>query len=194
MPILKTTLDHLLSNVLPSAGEYIAAEEALSRAEELGNSDSEAITAKRKAAELAVAIDGLSDRASRDLTIPIEAIREAVPALCHWPGSPVTRIEAFERVHGVANAYKHASLDKRSHVIRSFDDVLVVGLGYGLDGYGVGKFGGIEVLVRDKAGVSWKFMGDAPTVISAWFRFLSNRGAALPNCTFRICGIQVHPY
>jgi hypothetical protein len=101
--------------------------------------------------------------------------------------------QSFERVHGVANAYKHSLLDKKTHVIESFDDVLVVGLGYGLDGYGVGKCGGVEVLVRDKNGDSWKFLGDAPTVVSAWFRYMRVNGAALPSEAILVCGIQVHP-
>ena len=32
--------------------------------------------------------------------------------------------------------------------ISSINDVLVVGLGFGLDGYGVGKFGDVEVIVH----------------------------------------------
>ena len=71
--------------------------------------------------------------------------------------------------------------------------MLVVELGYGLDGYGVGKFGGVEVLVRDKTGTSWKFLGDAPTVVGAWFRFLSVNGGVLPSGPIQVCGLQVYP-
>jgi hypothetical protein len=193
MAILADTLNHLMSNVLAAALEYHAAEGALSRAHETGHWDEEAVTAKRKAAELAVAIDGLADRASLESKIAIDKIRVDVSALCFWPGSNSVRQEAFERVHGVANAYKHSKLYKPTHVIDSFEDVLTVGLGYGLDGYGVGKFSGVEVLVRDKSGRSWKFLGDVPIVVSAWFRYLGNAGTALPGDTFHVCGIKVHP-
>jgi hypothetical protein len=193
MSILADTLNHLTNNVLAAAWEYQAAENALSQAHRTGSWEEEATTAKRKAAELAVAIDGLSDRASLESNSAIEKIRESVSALCFWPGSSTIRQEAFERVHGVANAYKHAKLSKATHVIHSFEDVLVVGLGFGLDGYGVGKYSGVEVLVRDKSGKSWKFLGDAPTVVSAWFRYLRNSGATVPGGTYYVYGIQVHP-
>ncbi len=78
-------------------------------------------------------------------------------------------------------------------MIHSFEDVLVVGLGFGLDGFGVGKYSGVEVLVRDKSGTSWKFLGDVPTVICAWFRFLRQSGIVSPSTAFHACGIQVYP-
>jgi hypothetical protein len=193
MDVLTDTLDHMMSNVLAAASEYQAAEDGLSQTHQAGISGEKATTAKRKAAELAVAIDGLTDRASLESNTAIDKIRAEVSALCFWPGSNIVRREAFERVHGVANAYKHSKLNKATHVINSFEDVLIVGLGVGLDGFGVGKFSGVEVLVRDKTGTSWKFLGDAPTVICAWFRYLGNAGAALPSSTYHACGIQVHP-
>jgi hypothetical protein len=192
MAVLADTLNHLMSNVLAAASEYQAAEDALSQAHQAGSWHEKALTARRKAAELAVAIDGLSDRASLESKNAIDKVRGEVSALCFWPGSNIVRREAFERVHSVANAYKHSKLNKATHVINSFDDVLTVGLGFGLDGFGVGKFSGVEVLVRDKAGTSWKFLGDAPTVICAWFRYLGNAGTVLPNGTHYACGIQVH--
>ena len=134
----------------------------------------------------------LSDRASREAHIPVDEVRAAISALCFWPGSLDVRRLALERVHGVANAHKHLSLDKNSHVVASFDDVLAVGLGYGLDGYGVGKYGGVEVLVRDKNGESWKFQGDALTVIGAWLRYLRDSGTALPAEAISVCSVQVH--
>lgn len=96
-------------------------------------------------------------------------------------------------MRGVANAYKHQNLSDPTLRIASDADVLVVGLGYGLDGYGVGKFGGAEVIVRETAGTSWKFLGDAPTTIGAWFPFLIVHGAALPSGAYLVCNIQVHP-
>jgi hypothetical protein len=69
----------------------------------------------------------------------------------------------------------------------------VVGLGYGLDGYRVGKFGGVEVLVRDKTATSWKFLGDTPVAIAAWFRCLGAHGAVLPAGPYYVCSQVVHP-
>jgi hypothetical protein len=187
------TLSHLLVNVLESAREYEHAEEALSRAEASGVWDNEAKTAKRKAAELAVAIDGLADRAAQESKEKIGDIRKAVSALCILPGSQQLRSESLERVSGVANAYKHSKLDDKRHPIESFESVLTVGLGYGLDGFGVGKFGGVEVITKDKSGESWKFLGDVPTAISAWLRFLVNNGAKAPADPISVCGIQIYP-
>lgn len=193
MAVLEKTLSHMMENVLAAAAEYQAAEDDLSEAHRAGSWEQAGITAKRKASELAVAIDGLSDRASRELNQGIKKIRESVSALCFWPGSSRVRDEGFERVYGVANAYKHWELTWATHVINSFEDVLAVGLGYGLDGYGVGKFSGVEILVLDKSGKSWKFLGDAPTVVSAWFRFLRDAGAGMPRGAYHVCGIQVYP-
>jgi len=190
---LPETLIHLLSDVLDAASDYYEAEQALSQAQHEGIWAQEAATAKRKAAILAVAIDGLSDRASRELGIRIERVRSSVSALCILPGTQTVRPSAFERVNSVANAYKHFVLSKQSHVISSYDDVLVVASGYGSDGYGVGKFGGVEVLVREKSGERWKFLGDVPAVINGWIHFLQGKGVALPSDPIEVCGLRVHP-
>jgi hypothetical protein len=62
-------------------------------------------------------------------------------------------------------------------------DVLVVGLGWGLDGWGVGKYGGVEVLVREHDGTKYKMLRDAPVSIAAWFKLLDehNAEAAMDN-------------
>jgi hypothetical protein len=188
------TIQHLWSNVLDAAREYSRAEAKLSQAEATGAWDKEGLTAKRKAAELAIAIDGLSDRAHCESSLTVEVIRKDVSALCYWPRSQDLRPQALERVQSVANAYKHYHLDnKRTNVIDSFDDVLTVGLGYGLDGYGVGKYEGVEVLVRDKTGKLWKFQGDAPTVICAWLRYLKDNGGCMPLDPLEVCGVRVYP-
>jgi hypothetical protein len=187
------TLNHLLGNVLGAAKEYENAEEVLSRSQASGTWDREGNIAKRKAAELAIAIDGLADRAARESQTEIGVIRTSVSALCILPGSQELRLQSFERVRGIANAYKHNILDDRRHVIDSFDCVLAVGLGYGLDGYGVGKCGGVEVIITDKSGESWKFLGDAPAVVSAWFHFLQNNGVMIPTVPIIVCGVQVYP-
>lgn len=93
----------------------------------------------------------------------------------------------------MATVYKHKIASDPTLSVDSDDDVLVVGLGYGLDGYGVGKFGGVEVLVRERSGEMHKFLGDVPVAIYAWFQLLRLRGAELPSQTYSVCGKQVHP-
>jgi hypothetical protein len=93
-----------LNNVLEAAIEYQKAEEALTLAHQAGKWDGEAKTAKRKAGELAVAIDGLTDRAHLEFKATKGNIRADVSLLCFWPGSTTSRHEAFERVHAVADA------------------------------------------------------------------------------------------
>lgn len=113
--------------------------------------------------------------------------------MCYFPGTTSMRGGAHDRVRGVANAYKHQKLTDPTLPIASDADILVIGLGYGLDGWGVGKFGGVEVLVKERGGTSWKFLGDAPVAISAWFRFLAAKGATLPPGPYSLWGLQLHP-
>jgi hypothetical protein len=136
-------------------------------------------TTRRRAAELAIAVDGLTDRCCNELGSSKAYIRKSVTALCVWPGTSLPRPDCIERVRGVANAYKHENLTDKTLPITSASDVLVVALGYGLDAFGVGKYSGVEVIVRDKAGQSWKFLGDAPTAVVGWFPFRSRRGLAV---------------
>jgi hypothetical protein len=96
-------------------------------------------------------------------------------------------------VRGVANAYKHQDLNDPTLPITSDAEVLVIGLGYGLDGFGVGKRGGVEVLVHETGGDKFKFLGDVPTAIAAWFEFLAVNGATLPAGPHQCCNLQVHP-
>lgn len=195
--MLSDTVDHLLHNVLPAAADYEAAELALSAAYKADRApvawEAAARTAKRRAAELAVSIDGLTDRCARELGISKTAVRKAVAAMCFFPGGTSLRAGAHDRVRGFAGVYKHQNLDDLKVPIASDADVLVVGLGYGLDGWGVGKPGGIEVLGRDRNGTKWKFLGDAPVAIAAWFKYLAANGAALPSEAVRVWGLQVHP-
>jgi hypothetical protein len=193
--MLNSAVDHLLHNVLPAAVDYIAAEDMLSLAYKssvlTADWDTEARLAKRRAAELAIAIDGLPDRCKKDLGLTVVHIRASVATLCIFPGATSLRQGSLERVRGVANAYKHENLSDPTLPIMSEADILVVGLGYGLDGFGVGKCGGVEVLVREKSGLSWKFLGDAPTTIAAWFRFLRARGAVLPAGPYHFGGLVI---
>jgi hypothetical protein len=77
------------------------------------------------------------------------------------------------------------------HPITSESDVLATGAGFGIDGYGVGKFSGVEVLVNQKDGAVRKFLGDVPWSIAGWFRFLADQGVTLPLEEFVVCGLVV---
>jgi hypothetical protein len=195
--MLESAVDHLIYNTLPSAVDYRAAEEALSRAynqcPQPTSWEEQARLAKRRAKELAIAIDGLADRCKQELALSLTQIRGHVAALCAWPGTGAVRADCLERVRGVANAYKHQNLSDPALPITSDADILVVVPGYGLDGYGVGKFSGVEVLIQEKTEKTWKFLGDAPVAVAAWFRFLGSKGAIVPNGPFHVCGLQVHP-
>jgi hypothetical protein len=85
--MLQRTLNHLLKNVLPAANDYDKAEGTLSAAFSAGGGDrakshAEADVAKRRAAEVAVAIDGLADRAANALGTTPTSVRAQVSALC----------------------------------------------------------------------------------------------------------------
>lgn len=189
--MLDNAVDHLIHNVLPSAVDYDAAEAALSQAHAADATPSAwepaGRLAKRRAAELAIAIDGLTDRCERDFGRSTKSIRASVAVYCSF------RPDCIERVRGIANAYKHSDLSDASLPISSERDVLVVALGWGIEGYGVGKYGGYEVVIKDKTGKSWKFLGDAPAAIAGWFCFLEHKGAILPSGKYHVCGLQVHP-
>ncbi len=192
-----TTLDHLINNVLPAAADYDLAELDLTAAHRADPADaawaSAANKAKRRAAEVAIAIDALTDWLAEETGQSKKAIRASLPAFCVWPSSGASRLGAHDRVRGVANAYKHVNLNDPSLPITSQNDVLVVGLGFGLDAWGVGKLGGVEVLVQERDGTRYKFLGDVPTSIAAWFKFLGSLGVALPAGPFSVCGLQIHP-
>jgi hypothetical protein len=195
--LLDRCVEHLINRVLPAATEYETAERALSLAykddPEPASWEAAGRHATRKAAELAVAVDGLSDRAHLELGRSLSSIRHSVGSLCIWPANGSQRDGCLERVRGVANAYKHGELTETKLPISSDDDVLVVAPGFGIDGFGVGKFNGVEVVVKDKSGKSWKFGGDAPVAIAAWFRFLSREGAVLPCGRYDLFGVTLNP-
>ncbi|MEY9185783.1 hypothetical protein ABIG06_007338 [Bradyrhizobium sp. USDA 326] len=190
--MLKSALNHLLTNVIPAAQDYHRAETELSAAFDQNSEPAHWTVAgqhaKRRAAEVALAIDGLADRAASDLGISPEEVRKAVAALCVIDGA--ARPGSIERVCAVANAYKHAGPLRGKHPIASESDILAAGAGFGIDGYGIGKFGGVEILVTDRDGTVRKFLGDVPWAIAGWFRFLVGR-AALPREEYRVCGLCV---
>jgi hypothetical protein len=191
--MLKSALNHLLTNVLPAAQDYDRAENELSAAFDQSPDPVHWATAgqhaKRRAAEVAVAIDGLADRAANDLGTTPENVRNSVASYCTI-GS-VARPGSIERVCAVANAYKHAGPLRGKHPIASESDILAAGAGYGIDGYGIGKFGGVEVLVTERGGSVRKFLGDVPWAVAGWFRFLVAQGTTLPPDEYRVCGVCV---
>jgi hypothetical protein len=155
---LDSVLNHLLHNVLPAARDYEAAEDELSLAfnqnPDPTSWEQQGQHAKRRAAEVAIAIDGLVDRTAKALGLSKGKVRRQVAS----DGFP--RPECIERVRAVANAYKHAVLDDETLPITSESDVLATGPGYGVDGYGLGKISGVEVLVHQKNGKQRKFLAD----------------------------------
>ena len=100
--------------MLSAADDYLAAEDALSAAYAADPTpaawEAAGWDAKRRAADLAIAIDGLTDRCALDLGRNKPAIRSAIAKLCVWPGTSLKRVGCMERIRGVANAYKHSQL------------------------------------------------------------------------------------
>ena len=196
--MLERAVKHLLQYVLPAATDYDEAERGLTRAHQrddaISSWEEEAEKAKRCAANLAIAIDGLTDRSTDDLGFLKTRIRKEVSNLCCWPATGAPRSGAINRVRAVADAYRHGNLNNLTLPISSDEDVLVVGLGWGLDSWGVGKYSGVEVLICEKCGDRYKFLADAPVAVAAWFRYVGAHGAALPKGPYHCCGLQVHPY
>lgn len=194
--MLQRAFSHLFDNVLPAAAEYLEAERELSAAYvAVGNNLSacmdEAKKARRLAASVAIAIDGLADRTANELRVKADAVRAQIAPLCLLGQSP--RVGCIERVRAVADAYKHDALSNPKHPITSNDDVLVVAPGYGVDGYGVGKFGGVEVVVNQDNGDQRKFLGDVPAAVRGWLQFLSGKGVAVPGAELTVCNVRVWP-
>ena len=185
------TTNHLSDFVMPAGLEYEQAESALTTAFAVDSSPDHwkaaALTTKRKAAEFAIAIDGLSDRFSQERNFPLCKVRSDLINLC------TVRSGACERIWAVANAYKHSKLTDPRHPINSIGDVFVVGLGYGLHGWGVEKYSGVETLIQEKTGTKYKFLGDAPQVLRAWLLYLRHNGLAVSDTPMFCCNVQVFP-
>jgi hypothetical protein len=193
--MLQRALDHLVKNVLPAANDYDNAERALSVAFNAAEKDqtkcqTEANSAKRRASDAAIAIDGLADRTAQALGSTPNAVRSQVSALCAIGTN--LRAGCLERICAVANAYKHDKLHDPKHPIRSDDDVLVVGAGYGIDGFGLGKFGSVEVMVHQTNGEQRKFLADVPYSIAGWIAFFNQHQAQLPSDELYVCGMCVN--
>ncbi len=197
--MINLTLERLMRVVLRGAAKYEAAEAALTRAHaadpEPAAWEDAGWDAWCEASHLALAIDGLVDRAAIDLNISMASVRETVAELSRWPGAGGgPRTGSVERVRSVADAYRHHQLTRPWHTIASAHDVLAVTTAYGAGAFGTGKFGGApEVIILDKSGGQWKFLADAPVAIAAWFLYLWANGATLPSGPFTVCNLQVHP-
>jgi len=197
--MLTRTVEYLHQYTLKSAKDYWDAETELSRrfAE---NTDQfhwspAGAEALRRAGQVAIEIDALADRARLDLNKEKtkRQILDALGPLCVWPDSGHIRVGCMERIRGVANAHKHGDLDDTHLPITGEDDVLAIGLGYGLDVFSAGKFGSPEVLVREKTGKQLKFLADVPLAIHGWLRFLKLAGVVLPESEYVICGLRLRP-
>jgi hypothetical protein len=192
MASLTRTVDHLVNDVIPAAREYDAAERVLTAAwNQTGDPDkchAEARAAKRCAAHVAIAIDGLTDRAADELGVKKQDVRAQVAALCEIDGTK--REGCIDRVRGVANVYKHDNLSDPTLPILSNDDVLAAGLGYGLDGFGIGKFSGMEIIVNQKSGDRRKFLGDVPWAIAGWFKYLESHGIKIAGSPYDLWGFR----
>ena len=69
----------------------------------------------------------------------------------------------------------------------------MVGSGFGIDRYGIGKYGGApEVLVRQTNGEQRKFVGDVAFGIAGWFGFLSANDAKLPPGNVTVCNLPMN--
>jgi hypothetical protein len=84
----------------------------------------------------------------------------------------VKRDGCLDRVRGVANDYVRAAGD-------------------GLDGYGIGKFSGVEIVINNKGGARLSFLGGVPWAIAGWFGYLRSHGAMVPGTRYDVCGLRV---
>ena len=192
---MSPTLTYLLDIVLPSAAEYEEAELELSavveRCDAAARVDAEKKT-KRRGGACAVAIDSLSDRAAREFGMSKTEVRACVSALCVLPnGGGDLRDGSLTRMEAIAVVHKHEVASNPALPIKTDQDVLVCGSGWGVDGYGVGKYGGIELLARLSDGSAYKVLGDVPAAINGWAQFLSARGVTMPGVQRTVCGLPI---
>lgn len=193
--MLERTIAHFIDHAVPSAHDYWEAEAELSAAYESNEQDkisSAELRAIRMAANASIAIDGLSDRIMEEQGVSKRDLRKILEPLCQYPSGEV-RDGALERVRAVANAYKHAELDDPTLPITSDADIITVGLGWGLDAYGIGKMGGVEVIVCQTDGVKFKFLGDIPCVLRGWATYLRTHGTTLPTDPILFGPWEIHP-
>ncbi len=192
---MSSTLSHLLDVVLPCVAEYEEAELELNSVVEAGDAvlRTEAEKkVKRRGAACAVAIDGLTDRAALEFGLSKTKVREAVGGLCTLPNdSNQLREKSLTRMEAIAVAHKHEIVSNPSLPLRSNADVLVCGAGWGIDTWGVGKYGGVELLAHTLDGGIHKVLGDVPAAVNGWAQFLKSRGVIMPGVQRIICGLRV---
>lgn len=92
----------------------------------------------RQASNCAIAIDGLRDRWAKEIGLKRKDIDSLVAPFCTFEDGSM-RADCLKRIRGTANAFKHAVVDDPDLPIASEDGVVVLGRGFGLDGFGVGK-------------------------------------------------------
>ena len=189
------TTAFLFDFVLLATDDYLAAEGLLSQAyaatQNMANCQREANLAIRRACEASIALDGLTDRAHIETKQQMNAIRATVDSLCVVNG--YHRQGAYVRVGATANAYKHSSLSNPRHPITSFGNIVAVGPGYGIDGYGIGKFSGVEGILTQTNGPQRKLLGDIPYSVRGWLLYLQANGAVLPTTPIAVCNLRVWP-
>lgn len=192
---MSSTLSHLLDVVLPCVAEYDEAEVELTAAVETsdvalrGEAEKKA---KRRGAACAVAIDGLTDRAALEFGLSKTKVREKVGALCTLPnGSNQLREHSLRRLEAIAVAHKHEIVSNPNLPLRSNADVLACGAGWGIDAWGVGKYGGVELLAHTVDGATHKVLGDVPAAVNGWVQFLRSRGVRMPGAQRMVCGLTI---
>lgn len=171
-------VDRFESRVLPTAIDYEIAEIALSEAIEEG---SEAVVHNarrevlRRGMQLASAIQNFVDYTLDAAGFSSKSVLiERLDQLTWFePGGDLRA--CFWRLNAAANVEKHSGR-KSDRIIRDENDVLVVGAGFGVDGFGVGKFGGEELLLNSSDGKTYKFIGDAAAALLAGARYLTEAG------------------
>ncbi len=188
-------LSHFIDNVLPAIADYEKAEDELTEAHRQSGGDAKkweeaGKTAKRKAADVAVAIDGLPYRAAKEFGGTADTVRADVAVLCSVNG--IARPGSIERICAVANAYKHDGPLRVKHPINSDEDILAAGAGWGVDAFGAGKFGGVEVLVTERDGDVKKVMTDFSYGAAGWLQYFKAHGLVVEP-RYKICGVEVTP-
>ena len=187
---------HLVEDVLPRVREYVEAENRLTEAFIRHRSEehcaAEIADARRKASDLAVAIDGLADRCERDHMMSRPEALVAVRPLCsYWDGGGTC--PALDVIRAVAVGYKHFSIRDQSLGISTYEQVQARSTGFGQGGFGLGKFGGVpETTVTYNEGDRLeKFLSVVPAALRGWTRFLHSQGVEIPFESMEVFGIEI---
>jgi len=186
------TVHYLEREVLSAAADYAAVEGDLDFAFTPADQIDLRRLVKRRAYELAVAINGLTKCAADELGIPVAAVRQQVADFCAWPDGTL-RDGCFGRVQKAADVFESFNLTDPSLLIDSDSDILVVTCGHDVDRRVVWRDNKEKVLFRNGGSAIWKFAGDAVITLRGWYRYLHIQGAALPPLPAEICNIRLYP-